>query len=50
MGCGRSKGKIYLAANENIVKAHSATLQETELSMEEGCNTSSHFQSKKEGS
>jgi hypothetical protein len=36
MGCGRSKGKIYLAANENIVKAHSATLQETELSMEEG--------------
>jgi len=36
MGCGGSKGKIYLAGNEDRVKEHSAILQELQLSMEEG--------------
>ena len=36
MGCSGSKGKVYLAQNEEHVTAHAATLQELQLSMAEG--------------
>ena len=36
MGCTSSRGKIYLAQNEDIVNAHATTLQELDLSFEEG--------------